>query len=112
LDFQIPKTSEDEIGTLVDSFNQMTRDLKLSKSQVEKAHADLSKSNIESEQRRRYMEIVLRDVGAGVISIDAAGKIQTINKSAEKILGIRAAGILGKSYAEVLLPEYLAMAEG
>ncbi len=97
LDFQIGKTSEDEFGTLVDSFNQMTQDLKSSKSQVEKAHAELSKSNIALEQRRRYMEVVLRDVGTGVISLDAAGRIRTINRSAEKILGIHAETVLGES---------------
>lgn len=111
LDFQIPKTSEDEVGTLVDSFNRMTHDLKSSKMQIEKAHAELNRSNVELEQRRRYMEIVLRDVAAGVISIDAEEKIRTINKSAEKILGIRAEKILGKPYAEVLGPEHLAIAK-
>jgi two-component system nitrogen regulation sensor histidine kinase NtrY len=111
LDFQIEKTSEDEFGTLVDSFNQMTQDLKGSKIQVEKAHAELSKSNIELEQRRRYMEIVLRDVGAGVISLDGGGKVRTINKSAEKILGIRADEVLGKAYHEILPTEYLPGAE-
>jgi len=111
LDFQITKTSGDEIGTLVDSFNQMTQDLKASKSQVEMANAELSKSNIELDQRRRYMEIVLRDVGAGVISIATDGRIRTINKSAEKILGIRAEGILDKVYSEVLQSDYLVLAE-
>jgi two-component system nitrogen regulation sensor histidine kinase NtrY len=111
LDFQIPKTAEDEIGTLVDSFNKMTQDLKASKNQVERAHAELSKSNIELEGRRRYMEIVLRDVGAGVISIGADGRIRTINRSAEKILGIHAAGVLGKLYSELLQPEHLVLAE-
>ena len=110
LDFQIPKTSEDELGALVDSFNQMTQDLKASKNQVEKAHAELSKSNIELDQRRRYMEIVLRDVGAGVVSIDPAGRIQTINRSAENILGIQAASVLKKVYSEVLQPEHLVLA--
>jgi two-component system nitrogen regulation sensor histidine kinase NtrY len=111
LDFAIPKSSGDEIGTLVDSFNQMTRDLKSSKSQVEKAHADLSKSNLELEQRRRYMEVVLRDVGTGVISLDSAGRIRTMNRSAEKILGIEAARILGKGYTDLLQGEYLRLAD-
>ena len=111
LDFQITKTAEDEIGTLVDSFNKMTQDLKASKNQVERAHAELSKSNIELEERRRYMEIVLRDVGAGVISIGADGRILTINRSAERILGIHAVGVLGKVYSEVLQPEHLVLAE-
>jgi two-component system nitrogen regulation sensor histidine kinase NtrY len=111
LDFQIGKTSEDEFGMLVDSFNQMTQDLKSSKSQVEKAHAELSKSNIALEQRRRYMEVVLRDVGTGVISLDALGRIRTINRSAEEILGIQTEKVLLKTYAEVLQGEYLQLAE-
>jgi two-component system nitrogen regulation sensor histidine kinase NtrY len=111
LDFAIPKSSGDEIGTLVDSFNQMTRDLKSSKSQVEKAHADLSKSNLELEQRRRYMEVVLRDVGTGVISLDSTGRIRTINRSAEKILGIEAAQVVGKAYTDLLQGEYLRLAD-
>lgn len=111
LDFQIPKASEDEIGMLVDSFNQMTRDLKTSRIQVERAHGELSKSYTELEKRRRYMEIILRDIGAGVISIDSEGRIRTINRSAEKILGIRAVKILGKLYSEILQGEYLKIAE-
>jgi two-component system, NtrC family, nitrogen regulation sensor histidine kinase NtrY len=111
LDFAIPKSSGDEIGTLVDSFNQMTRDLKSSKSQVEKAHADLSKSNLELEQRRRYMEVVLRDVGTGVISLDSTGRIRTINRSAEKILGIEATQVVGKAYTDLLQGDYLRLAD-
>ena len=111
LDFQIGKTSEDEFGMLVDSFNQMTTDLKNSKNQVEKAHAELSKSNIALEQRRRYMEVVLRDVGTGVIALDVTGKIRTINRSTEKILGLRAEKILGKTYTDVLHGEYLQLAD-
>jgi two-component system nitrogen regulation sensor histidine kinase NtrY len=110
LDFAIPKTSGDEVGTLVDSFNQMTQDLKVSKSQVEKAHAELSKSNLELDQRRRYMEVVLRDVGTGVISLDSAGRIRTINRSAERILGIHAGQVLGKEYTELLQGESLQLA--
>jgi two-component system nitrogen regulation sensor histidine kinase NtrY len=50
-------------------------------------------------------------VGAGVISIGADGRIRTINRSAEKILGIHAGGVLGKVYSEVLQPEHLVLAE-
>ena len=57
------------------------------------------------------MEIVLRDVGAGVISIDTDGRIRTINKSAEKILGIRAESVLGEKYDEVLQTEHIILAQ-
>jgi two-component system nitrogen regulation sensor histidine kinase NtrY len=111
LDFQIEKTSEDEFGTLVDSFNHMTQDLKASRIQVEMAHAELSKNNIALDRRRRYMEVVLRDVGTGVISLDATGRIRTINRSAEKILSLEAEKILGKGYTDILQGEYLQLAD-
>ena len=104
-DFSIDLESKDEIGVLVNSFNKMTMDLRTSKEQVEKANRELRKSNFELEQRRIYMEIVLANVAAGVISADANGCILTVNKSAERMLQVKAKTEVGKLYAEVLPPE-------
>jgi len=57
------------------------------------------------------MEVVLRDVGTGVISLDATGRVRTINRSAEKILGVQTEAVLGQSYTEVLHEEYLRLAD-
>jgi two-component system nitrogen regulation sensor histidine kinase NtrY len=106
-DFFIDIDSKDEIGVLVDSFNKMTMDLKTSKDKLEETNLELVKSNKELEQRRLYMEIVLANVGAGVVSADAPGRILTINKSAEQMLNIRVRDIVGKNYQEVLSKEYI-----
>ena len=106
-DFFIDFEAKDEIGVLVNSFNRMTLDLKKSKKQLEEAHAELVGSNIELEQRRRYMEIVLANVAAGVVSADAEGRILTINKSAEKMLNIRAEALIGNNYKEVIGRDYV-----
>jgi two-component system, NtrC family, nitrogen regulation sensor histidine kinase NtrY len=103
--FFIDLEAADEIGVLVNSFNRMTLDLKNSKKQLEEANEELVKSNMEIEQRRLYMEIVLANVGAGVISADLDGRLLTVNKSAEKMLGIVSKEIIGKSYREVMNPE-------
>jgi two-component system nitrogen regulation sensor histidine kinase NtrY len=103
--FFIDLEAADEIGVLVNSFNRMTLDLKNSKKQIEEANEELIKSNMEIEQRRRYMEIVLTNVGAGVISADMEGRLLTVNKSAEKMLGIQAKEVVGKNYREVMNPE-------
>jgi len=105
-DFFIDLETKDEMGMLVNSFNKMTMDLKISKNRLEAANKELLASNLELEQRRLYMEIVLANVAAGVISVDARGKILTINKSAEQMLDIHAAEIIGKGYKEVLSEEY------
>jgi len=106
-DVFIDFAARDEIGILVDSFNRMTLDLKKSKKQLEEAHAELIGSNIELEQRRRYMEIVLANVAAGVVSADAEGRILTINKSAEKMLSIRAEDLIGHNYKDVIGKDYV-----
>ena len=106
-DFFIDLEAEDEIGVLVNSFNRMTLDLKNSKKQLEEANEELIKGNIELEQRRLYMEIVLVNVAAGVISADTGGKILTINKSAEKMLKINTEKIIGKNYKDVISKDYV-----
>ncbi|MBC8457694.1 MAG: PAS domain S-box protein, partial [Deltaproteobacteria bacterium] len=106
-DFFIDLEAKDEIGDLVNSFNKMTLDLKNSKKQLEQANEELLRSNIEIEQRRLYMEIILANVAAGVVSADANGKILTINKSAEKMLNIKAEGIIGKNYKDIIGKEHV-----
>ena len=103
LNHQIDISADDEIGVLVTSFNQMTKDLKRSKQGLEQANLDL-------EQRRNYTETILRNVSAGVISIDGNGVITTINRAAEKMLGIRTQKVLNRRYEEVLLPDHRMLA--
>ncbi len=96
LDVSVQATSDDEIGFLVGSFNQMIRDLRDARGGIERSATEL-------ERRRRYMEIVLGTVGAGVVSVDAEGRISTINPSAQRFLGIPAgSGLLGQKLAEVV----------
>ncbi len=98
----IPQESDDEIGFLVNSFNQMTHDLR-------EALSGLERSNAELDQRRAYMEIVLRNVDAGVVSLDADGRIGTINPAAQRLLGVApGVSVIGSKLEEVLeQPELL-----
>jgi len=109
LEVHIERNTDDEIGILVDAFNKMTGDLRRSQQKIHEANVELQASNLELEQRRRYMEIVLRNVTAGVISVDSEGTISTINKSAEKLLKIKAEKVLGRNYREVVGPEHKAL---
>jgi two-component system nitrogen regulation sensor histidine kinase NtrY len=87
LDQRIPGEGDDEVGTLVTSFNHMTGDLK--------------RSRTELDARRRYLEIVLANITAGVISADATGCITTMNRAAAALLGVSAAASIGRRLAEV-----------
>ena len=93
------------MGILVDSFNRMIMDLKKKGVEIEETQGRLHQSNVELEQRRRYMEILLRNIGAGVMSLDREGRIQTMNRFMEMQFGIRASSVLGKSYRELFAGE-------
>jgi two-component system nitrogen regulation sensor histidine kinase NtrY len=107
LDFTIDVEASDELRVLVDSFNTMTRDLRVSKTQVEQATHSLTASNIELEGRRTYMETILENIATGVVSIDAGGRITTFNQAAERILGLPAAAAKARTPAEVFNPRQL-----
>ncbi len=109
LDVTIAGYSNDEVGSLIESFNKMTFDLRQGQKAISHANRELRASNLELDQRRRYMEIVLANVTAGVISIDSQGNLTTINKSAEKLLGLKTDKILGMNFRDVIGPDYLPM---
>ncbi len=111
LSFALDVQADDEIGSLVDAFNKMTRDLRIGREQLELSAQMLRGQNIEIEARRRYMEIVLQNVSAGVITLDAKGIVTTFNTSAEKMLNLKAADILQKSYKVLLSGPRLNLAE-
>lgn len=67
-------TTRDELGFLVQSFNTMTRELASSRQQL--------------EAQRRYLEIVLGRLSAGVLAIDDNDRISAFNDSASRILGL------------------------
>jgi two-component system, NtrC family, nitrogen regulation sensor histidine kinase NtrY len=93
LDYKLEAGGDDEIGVLVNSFNQMTSDLK--------------RNRIELERRGKFVGTLLANIAAGVISIDPAGKITTWNKAAAQILGLAASAALGKNFAEVFKADML-----
>jgi two-component system, NtrC family, nitrogen regulation sensor histidine kinase NtrY len=112
LDFVLEKESGDEMGMLVDSFNQMTSDLRAGKRQIESANRALQAGNLELDKRRRYTETILQNVAAGVISLDENGIITTINRFAEELLKIDKDKIVGRDSRIVLHPTHLTILEG
>ncbi len=107
LDIQLETSSTDEIGALVQSFNKMTGDLRHGRQEINAANIELKRSNLELDRRRNYMEIVLANVTAGVISIDRHGCLTTVNKSAENLLQMKAEKVLGKDFREVIPKTYM-----
>lgn len=88
LGFTIPKPSDDEIGDLVTSFNRMT--------------AALAKSSKALGERKRYIETIIGNVGAGIISTDPGGRIDTFNAAAENILKVKGRNARGRDARRLL----------
>jgi len=113
LDYRVEVQAGDELGILVDSFNAMTADLKAGKDMIERRNRELQQSNRELMERRRYIETLLQNLGAGVISLDRDRCITTINRAARRLLGLDLAddpagrplaGVLGSQGRAALEP--------
>ncbi len=107
LDVELKSDRRDEIGMLLHSFNKMVRDLRESRSQLDQAYLQLQTNHTELEERRRHMEIILKNVAAGVVSVDARGLIVTMNKSAEALFGLTADQTRDQPYEVFLEPQHL-----
>ena len=87
-DYRVEPQSTDEFGSLVDAFNTMAGELSTSRRRLERSRRDLEQKNIEIDQRRQYIETILERIATGVVSVDAEGRIGTINRAASRLLSI------------------------
>ena len=90
-----------EIGILTRAFNRMT-------GQIETQRQGLVEANRELGQRTRFTETVLAGVSAGVIGLDAEGRIHLPNRSASEFLNTDLETFIGKPLGEAV-PEMTAM---
>jgi len=77
---QIPVTSHDEIGILVESFNDMTH-------RIHRAQVQSKRSQQEAEIQRAYLETVLGHLSSGVLTFNQRLLLRTHNPAAAQILG-------------------------
>jgi two-component system nitrogen regulation sensor histidine kinase NtrY len=68
----------------------MASDLSASRRRLERSSIDLERRHQDVEARRRYVETILERIAAGVISVDPAGHIRTMNSAAARLLGLDA----------------------
>jgi len=111
LDIHLEEKGNDEITMLVSSFNKMTEDLRANQVALNLTTEEVVRSNLELDQRRRYMETVLKNVTAGVISVNKEGILTTVNKSAEKLLHVQMSEVIGKNFRDVLRSTHLDIAK-
>ncbi len=86
--------TSDELGTLTQSFNAMTR-------QLFDARASVEKNRTELEAAKAYLESVLANMSAGVMVLDRNFRLVTCNESVERILQHDFAQHIGKPLNEI-----------
>lgn len=87
-DQQLPRAGSDELGFLMESFNQMTRNLAQARDAARRSQELV-------EGQRAYLETVLARLSSGVLTLDQAGRLQTCNAAASQILGVDLIGVIG-----------------
>ena len=96
LQIQVPtRRSEGDLAQLGETFNKMTHELRTQRDDIVRAR-DLIDS------RRRFTEAVLAGASAGVIGVDAEGRISILNRSAERLIGHSEAQALARPIEEIV----------
>jgi len=104
LDVQVrEEKGDDEIALLGRVFNQMIR-------QLRGQRQTLLDSNQQIEARRRLFDSVLSSVTAGVMGLDAAGRIDFINTSGLRLLALQDGQGPGQTLARIV-PEFVGLLE-
>jgi two-component system, NtrC family, nitrogen regulation sensor histidine kinase NtrY len=87
LGFQVSARADDELGSLILSFNEMTRQLQESRHTIEQAAHELQRANRELEERGNTTRAILENVSVGVVSLDPQGQITQVNSTVIRMLG-------------------------
>ena len=93
----------EEMAVLSRAFNSMTHDLQVQQ-------VALRTASLDAESRRQFIETVLLGVSAGVIGLDAAGRLSASNRQAAQLLGVDPDGMNGLALADIA-PELLPVAQ-
>ncbi len=86
LDVVVPESSQDELGSLARSFNQMAHRLRANARDIEQAQRALTEALANSRQRQFILETLLANLHTGVVLVDEQGKIRLLNQSLKEIL--------------------------
>jgi two-component system, NtrC family, nitrogen regulation sensor histidine kinase NtrY len=95
LHIQVPvHRSEGDLAQLGETFNKMTQELRTQ-------HDDIVRARDLIDSRRRFTEAVLSGASAGVIGVNAEGRITILNRSAEQLTGCSESDALGRPLREI-----------
>lgn len=101
LDIQVPVAAGDEVGELAVSFNRMAEQLKDRQEHLLATLDDLDRSRREILRERDFKEILVETIDIGLLTLDGAGRVTSVNGPAARLLGLSrdTAGALDEALA-------------
>ena len=97
---QVAATTKDEIGDLVESFNQMSEELLKQHKVLEDRNRRIRTTQEQAAWERDKLRAIIDSMVEGVIFVDIEGRISLCNESVRQIWGTDASELLGKSVQE------------
>lgn len=94
-DKRLPVTTEDELGKLVRSFNDMTQ-------RVAEASQQAQESREAAEEEHAYVQTVLSRLSSGVMTLNAGGDVITMNPMVARILLDREVDLIDKNLDHIV----------
>jgi nitrogen fixation/metabolism regulation signal transduction histidine kinase len=91
---RLPLTSRDEMGFLVQSFNDMTKRLR-------RAREETERSRLEVERERERLSVILARLSTGVLVTDRELRLRIANQAAAAILGVDLTAHAGETLTEL-----------
>ena len=106
LGYRVTVRSGDELGSLIESFNEMTSQLEGNRRAIEQAAKDLQKAHVELEEHARLVEVILQNIPTGVVSLDRQSQITQVNSTMERMFGAEKVKN-ARTLADLLAPDDL-----
>ena len=91
---RLPMSSKDELGFLVQSFNDMTE-------RIAQSSEEALQSQIHAQREHAYLQAVLAHLSSGVLALDRQGHLRSINHAAIEILGPQLQTCLGEPFSSI-----------
>jgi two-component system nitrogen regulation sensor histidine kinase NtrY len=99
-----------KIGLAEDDLSALSRTFNVMAIQLQSQQHALIAANRQSDERRRFTELVLSGVSAGVIGLADDGTINLPNRSASELLGVNLQALIGQPLA-VIAPDMAEIVE-
>jgi nitrogen fixation/metabolism regulation signal transduction histidine kinase len=111
LEYRVTAIADDELAVLASAFNDMTGQLAENRRRLESNASELREKNLALEERRHYIETVLQTVSTGVVSLDDANRVTTINSAALGMLRLEQPPAPQTPLAEIISADDYAVLE-